>query len=82
VPAGDDVMLSYQTTSPNDVATVRGLLGLKAAPEFAAWLERIGMTHDGVLSGADRIAPGESGLATLRAAAPLLIERSLERSGL
>lgn len=82
VPAGDDVMLSYQTTSPNDVATVRRLLGLKPTPEFAAWLERIGMTQDGVLSGADRIAPGASGLAALRAAAPQLVDRSLERSGL
>ena len=82
VPAGDDVMLSYQTTSPNDVATVRKLLGLKPTPEFAAWLERIGMTQDGVLSGADRIAPGASGLAALRAAAPQLVDRSLERSGL
>jgi ethanolamine ammonia-lyase large subunit len=38
VPAGDDVMLNYQTTSFHDALYVRRLLGLRPAPEFEAWL--------------------------------------------
>ena len=38
VPCGDDVMLSYQSTSFHDAAAVRQLFGLRPAPEFAAWL--------------------------------------------
>jgi ethanolamine ammonia-lyase large subunit len=43
VPAGDDVMLNYQSTSYHDAATVRELFGLRPAPEFAAWLEARGL---------------------------------------
>jgi ethanolamine ammonia-lyase large subunit len=39
VPGADDVMLHYQSTSFHDALYVRGLLGLRPAPEFAAWLE-------------------------------------------
>ena len=49
VPAGDDVMLNYQTTSYHDVATVRHLLDLRPAPEFTAWLEDRGVWRDGRL---------------------------------
>lgn len=49
VPAGDDVMLNYQSTSYHDVATTRHLLGLHPAPEFTAWLERHGLWQDGRL---------------------------------
>lgn len=38
VPAGDDVMLSYQDTSYHDDAALRELLGLKPAEEFFQWL--------------------------------------------
>ena len=38
VPGADDVMLHYQSTSFHDALYVRRLLGLKAAPEFEAWL--------------------------------------------
>jgi len=38
VPGADDVMLHYQSTSFHDGLYVRRLLGLKAAPEFEAWL--------------------------------------------
>jgi ethanolamine ammonia-lyase large subunit len=41
VPGGDDVMLHYQSTSFHDAAYVREVLGLKAAPEFEAWLEKM-----------------------------------------
>ncbi len=40
VPGADDVMLNYQSTSFHDALYVRGLLGLRPAPEFEAWLER------------------------------------------
>jgi ethanolamine ammonia-lyase large subunit len=41
VPGADDVMLSYQSTSFHDAQYVRQVLGLRAAPEFEQWLERI-----------------------------------------
>jgi ethanolamine ammonia-lyase large subunit len=47
VPESDDVMLNYQSTSYHDVAAVRRLLGLRPAPEFEAWLERMGLWRDG-----------------------------------
>ena len=54
VPAGDDVMLSYQTTSYHDAAMVKSLLGLKAAPEFQTWLENNGIMKGSSLCGKDR----------------------------
>lgn len=54
VPAGDDIMLSYQSTSYHDVATTRHLLGLEPAPEFRAWMEARGLWRNGRLQqGAD-----------------------------
>lgn len=41
VPGGDDVMLSYQSTSFHDALYVRKLLGLRPAPEFEAWLKGV-----------------------------------------
>ena len=38
VPGADDIMLNYQSTSFQDALYLRKLLGLKAAPEFEAWL--------------------------------------------
>jgi ethanolamine ammonia-lyase large subunit len=43
VPGADDIMLNYQSTSFHDAAVLRGLLGLKRAPEFEAWLARVGI---------------------------------------
>ena len=43
VPGSDDVMLNYQSTSYHDAAYVRRALGLKPAPEFAAWLRDAGV---------------------------------------
>jgi len=43
VPGADDVMLSYQSTSFHDQLYIREVLGLKRAPEFEAWLRRIGL---------------------------------------
>lgn len=55
VPGSDDVMLNYQSTSYHDVAGVRELLRLRAAPEFQAWLESHGIVRDGLLQ---RHGPG------------------------
>ncbi|SNS72817.1 Ethanolamine ammonia-lyase heavy chain [Noviherbaspirillum humi] len=44
VPGADDVMLNYQSTSFHDALYLRRLLGLKRAPEFEDWLQRMGMT--------------------------------------
>ena len=46
VPGADDVMLNYQSTSFHDALFVRQLLGLKRAPEFEAWLQRMGIAGD------------------------------------
>ncbi|MFD6531071.1 ethanolamine ammonia-lyase subunit EutB [Streptomyces sp. NPDC060184] len=43
VPGSDDVMLNYQSTSFHDALYVRSVLGLRPAPEFEAWMERMGM---------------------------------------
>ena len=56
VPCADDVMLNYQSTSFHDGASVRQLLGLRPAPEFAAWLSEAGIWRDGrLLAGRDRL---------------------------
>ena len=46
VPGADDVMLSYQSTSFHDALYLRGVLGLRPAPEFEDWLARIGISGD------------------------------------
>ena len=46
VPGGDDVMLGYQSTSFHDAQYVRRVLGLRPAPEFEAWLERMDLVDD------------------------------------
>ncbi len=50
VPMGDDVMLSYQTTSFHDIASLREINNLRPAPEFEAWLESISIMKDGRLT--------------------------------
>ncbi|MEP9350545.1 ethanolamine ammonia-lyase subunit EutB [Xanthobacter sp. KR7-225] len=56
IPGADDVMLNYQSTSFHDALYVREVLGLKRAPEFEAWLEKMGIT------GADgRLLPADAG---------------------
>ena len=48
VPGSDDIMLNYQSTSFHDALYVRQVLGLRAAPEFDAWLRHVGIfTDDG-----------------------------------
>lgn len=50
IPMGDDVMLNYQTTSFHNNAALRELFGLRPAPEFEAWLERMGLWRNGRLT--------------------------------
>ncbi|AWN23450.1 ethanolamine ammonia lyase large subunit [Deinococcus irradiatisoli] len=54
VPGADDIMLNYQSTSFHDAWYVRGLLDRPPAPEFSAWLDRLGLTERGQLR-----SPGE-----------------------
>ncbi|MGC4014394.1 MAG: ethanolamine ammonia-lyase subunit EutB [Luteolibacter sp.] len=44
VPGADDIMLNYQSTSFHDSRYIRQALGLRAAPEFEAWLEQMRIT--------------------------------------
>ncbi len=46
VPGADDIMLNYQSTSYHDGLYVRKLLGLKHAPEFEEWLEKMKLVND------------------------------------
>ena len=63
VPGADDVMLNYQSTSFHDQLYLRELLGLKRAPEFEGWLDRMGITApDG------RLAPRRTGHPLLASA--------------
>jgi ethanolamine ammonia-lyase large subunit len=43
VPGADDVMLAYQSTSFHDALYLRKVLGLRPAPEFEEWLDRMGI---------------------------------------
>jgi len=44
VPGADDVMLNYQSSSFHDALFLRETLGLKRAPEFEEWLQRMHLT--------------------------------------
>jgi len=46
VPGADDVMLNYQSTSFHDALYLREAFGLKRAPEFESWLERVAITDE------------------------------------
>ena len=47
VPGADDIMLGYQSTSFHDSWYLRQTLGLRPAPEFEEWLERMRIASDG-----------------------------------
>src|SRR5580658_552078 len=70
VPCSDDVMLNYQSTSYHDTAAMRQLFGLRPAPEFAAWLEAVGVYRQG------RLVSGDEGQRLLQGVAGLLEVRS------
>lgn len=46
IPGADDVMLNYQSTSFHDSHFLRQTLGLRPAPEFEKWLEKMGIIDD------------------------------------
>jgi ethanolamine ammonia-lyase large subunit len=46
VPGADDPMLGYQSTSFHDSHYLRQLLGKRPAPEFEAWLQRMGILDE------------------------------------
>ena len=50
LPMGDDVMLSYQSTSYHDAAALRAVLNLRPAPEFERWCEERGILRGGKLT--------------------------------
>lgn len=50
VPAGDDIMLNYQTNAYHDAVAIRELLGRRPIAPFDAWLESWGITQNGVLT--------------------------------
>ena len=61
VPGADDVMLNYQSTSFHDSHYLRQALGLRPAPEFETWLQRMG-----VMNACNQLSPPDSGQALLR----------------
>jgi len=70
VPGADDVMLNYQSTSFHDALFVRETLGLKRAPEFEAWLQRMKITGGGgqlLPPGANRLPNDMRALSALAA---------------
>ena len=51
IPAGDDIMLNYQTTGYHDNQSLRELFGKQPIKEFKEWLVKYGfMTEDGKLT--------------------------------
>jgi len=61
VPGAADVMLHYQSTSFHDVQYLRQVLGLRPAPEFEAWLLRMGIVDEAL-----RLLPVTRGHRLLR----------------
>lgn len=50
IPAGDDIMLNYQCTGYHEAPSLRELFDLSPTKEFAAWMEKMGITENGKLS--------------------------------
>lgn len=46
IPGADDIMLNYQSTSFHDGLYIRSVLGLKPAPEFESWLQKMNLFDD------------------------------------
>lgn len=64
VPGADDIMLNYQSLSFHDIMTLRRMLRLEPAPEFAAWLERMGL-YDAKSGQMRELAPGQTRLGQM-----------------
>ena len=50
IPAGDDIMLNYQTSSYHDDATLRDVCNRRPIKPFEKWLEKMGIMKDGKLT--------------------------------
>ena len=50
IPAGDDIMLNYQTTPYHDSATLREMCKKRPIKPFEEWLEKMGILKDGKLT--------------------------------
>lgn len=50
IPAGDDIMLNYQTSPYHDNATLRDLCNKRPIKPFEEWLEKMGIMKDGKLT--------------------------------
>lgn len=50
IPAGDDIMLNYQTTGYQEGASIRELLSKRTIKEFDQWLEKMGFSENGHLT--------------------------------
>src|SRR4051812_25794013 len=65
VPGADDIMLNYQSTSFHDSHYLRQVLGLRPAPEFDAWLNKMRIVRDGTqllpITSKHRLIEGLSG---------------------
>jgi ethanolamine ammonia-lyase large subunit len=59
IPGSDDIMLNYQTTSFHDALYARQTLGLRPAPEYESWLEKMGIftQADGHVRFGDSLPP-------------------------
>lgn len=68
VPGSDDIMLNYQSLSPHDAIFVRETLQKAPAPEFAAWLEKMGITDENGRMRSGATLNGRSLLALTEAA--------------
>ncbi|MDO4219306.1 MAG: ethanolamine ammonia-lyase subunit EutB [Synergistaceae bacterium] len=51
VPEGDDCMLMYQCTGYHEAASLREVFGLRPIKEFDEWLEKMGISENGHLTG-------------------------------
>lgn len=50
IPAGDDIMLNYQTSSFHDNATLRQIYNKRPIRPFEIWMEKMGIMKDGKLT--------------------------------
>ena len=70
IPGSDDIMLNYQSTSFHDALVLREVLGLRAAPEFDAWLQTTGIFEAGEGSRLSGAVPDVFALVLGRLEAP------------
>lgn len=70
VPGADDVMLNYQSLSYHDALYIRELTGRRHAPEFEAWLVKVGLIdRAGRLADANAAAALRPALGLIRGGA-------------